>query len=235
MPRTYTPCRDGQNRYATKTWKGGRSLEMCQQLSALDTGPKAGRTTRCFDPEKESNRKTCTVLVPHSFKTIAPPSFWSGGELQRMEIGWTCPEINHYIGGPFEGQGEDFTSEHSTDHIVVGPIKVGGIWQVNCVYSPSLLLHNSPMPGPFDTFNRMETRHALGLIGYVPDRDQAEAIIARWDNERKWLCPSSQENMNIASAFVRGLIGYHMSSDDLCEDLRTVVSSHFGIVRCILS
>ena len=91
MPRTYAQCPSGSNRYEIKTDDAfGRALDMCKELDQGDNEVRQGRRTRCFNPDRETARKQCTVLVDSEFRTVVTPSFYTPGELQRKNVPYEC-------------------------------------------------------------------------------------------------------------------------------------------------
>ena len=228
MPRTYATCRPGAQRYEVKTESMGKPLLMCRALGSNDNLVRVGRRTRCFDPTKDgSKRKTCQILVPHSFATIVPPSYYTASELQRAKISYGCSNQNMLLMAPFDGQGDDFNVHHSADHIVVGPIHLGDSWRVVCMDPSTLLPHGAPADWPLldQTFDRPSTLRAMPMLKYIPNAAECDDIIGRWNEERRFICRSDQRNLLAAMAAIRGLIHHNFCADHLFEPVRTIVAA----------
>ena len=226
MPRDYVPCRAGQQRYAVTTEAFGRAIKMCRALAADDTQPKPGRRTRCFDPTKDgSRRKTCQILVDNGFATIVPPSYYLPSELQRRQIDYTCGNDNPLMLGPFEGQGDDWSVEYSADHLIVGPVHSDGAWRTSCVDPASLLPFNAPPVTAGDTLSAAATTRAMPVLHYIPDRDECQHILNRWNDETKWICRSHQQNLFVVSACVRGLTYHRLCADDVFAAVPTIATN----------
>ena len=166
-------------RYEVKTEAFGRALEMCSALSSTDTLVKPGRRTRCYDPTK-GRRKQCIILVPHSFKTLAPPSLYFPGEMQRRGIPYTCSNRSEILMGDFDGQGDSYTANHSTDHLICGPIKLDDEWCVSCTDPESLLPFNTSPPLQGEEMDRHATKRAVKVLRFLPTREECELILERW-------------------------------------------------------
>lgn len=226
MPRQYNPCPPGQQRYEVTSEVMGRGMQMCRALPITDTQAKPGRRTRCFDPTKvNTKRKTCRVLVPHTFPSIAPPSYYFPTELQRRGIEYSCANPNMLLMAPFDGQGDDWTADMSTDHLAIGPMyhEGDGEWQMTCVDPEALLPHGADPPARGESLDRDATHRALAVICYLPTAEECSAIVGRWEAERKWICRSRQQHLFTASALLRGMLTSHCCADELFAPVATIV------------
>ena len=226
MPgRQYTDCPGDKRRYEVTGEVMGRAMQMCRALAAGDTHAKPGRRTRCFDPNTQTKRKTCQILVDHGFGTIVPPSFYLPGELQRRDIPYECANDDEYMMQPFDGQGGEWTADHSTGHLVIGPIfdEESNAWQVMCFDPEGLQPHGSDPVTDGDVYGSGATRRAMPMLRFLPTTEECNAILARWAAERKWICDTKQQNLFTASASVRGLRAHHYTADELFAPVQTIV------------
>ena len=198
---------------------------MCRRLAADDTEVRAGRKTRCFNPDRETKRKQCLTLVPHYFRTVVSPSFYLPSELQRQNVEYSCINPNQLIMDEFEGQGQNFTIQHAADHIIVGPMLGNGRWGVRCVDPSALVPHGAPVIGEGETLNFRDTKRAMQITGFVPTQEDCQLILDRWQNERRWICNLGRENLNTGMAFVRSLRAHNLCSDDLFEPVSEIVEA----------
>lgn len=227
MPRTYATCRPGSNRYAVTTEAMGRALNMCRQLAPDDTEPRTGRRTRCFDPSKDgSKRKTCQILVPHTFGTIVPPSYYIPSQLQRAGIEYTCDNPDPIMGGTFEGQGADYNVHLGAAHLIVGPVFERGEWVVLCRSPATLLPYGLPayvaVPRVFDRF---DTVNIMSKLKYIPTSDDCTAIADRLAQETRFICRDGHRDLDAIAASVRGLVEHELCADQTFEPVRKIIAA----------
>ena len=223
MPRPYSVCRAGQQRYEVSGQVMGRAIQMCRALATDDTEAKPGRRTRCFDPAKDgSKRKTCQILVDHEFATIVPPSLYLPSELQRRGIRYECGNENPILMTAFDGQGDNFSVEYSCDHLIVGPLHDNDEWKVFCTDAEALIPHGARVIFG-DTFDANVTRRAMHILRFIPNAGECQRIVARWDEEVKWVCQAQQRNLFAASATIRGLHEHGYCADDLYDTVNAIV------------
>ena len=226
MPREYTDCRPGSQRYEVKTEAMGRAISMCRALADGDTLARVGRRTRCYDPTKDgSKRKQCRVLVRHAFATVVPPSYYLPGELQRAQVGYECANDNQLLMAPFDGQGQEYTVEHATDHIVIGPVFSDGTWAVACMDPASLVPYGATPPAAGDTLDARSTRRAMRFFRYLPTAEECRKILERWDAERRHVCRDDYANLFATMAAVRGLVEHELTSELLFEPVRIICAT----------
>ena len=226
-PRAYNDCPHGQTRYSvTTTDPWGRTISMCRALAGTDTHARPGRRTRCIDGSRPSRRRTCTTLVPASFATVTATSLYLPGELLRKGMSHSCANDDPIMMQPFAGQDSDeYGVEHAVDHLVLGPLQLGGDWAVYCVGVESLLPHNQTAPAAGAALDVAAVRRAVPILRFIPTREEAELVLARWADEARFVCRAALPNLHTATGLLRGMLRDGQCSDQLWAPLLAVVQA----------
>ena len=197
---------------------------MCRALDPGDTEARVGRRTRCYNPNKQTARKNCTILVDSDFKTIVAQSYYFPSELEG-KAEYNCANENPLTMSEFDGQGDDYTAETMTDHLVIGPLRQDHDWVVVCVDPLSLLPHNHPYPNAADTFAVHVVRRALPMLKHIPTEAEAQLILDRWMQQQRFICQSNEQNLFTACAVLRGMIAQGLCADSLFAPVQTIVDA----------
>ena len=159
------------------------------------------------------------------FKAIVAPSYYFPSELQQRKVAYNCSNQNELTMTDFDGQGHDYRADMGTDHLVIGPLRTLGEWTVVCIDPLNLLPYNHPHPSAEDTFSAHVTRRALPMLKHIPTSDEAQLILGRWMQHRRFTCRSNEQNLNIACAALLGMLAHNLCADDLFVPVQTIVNA----------